>query len=91
MEQLVARQAHNLEVARSSRTPATTKREEAIGFLLSFCLPISDWNHIKKERTLLCKMRSCFGRYAYLSLLLKNQQNYKPSSVNQDTKLTNRT
>ena len=35
MEQLVARQAHNLEVARSSRTPATTKREEAIGFLLS--------------------------------------------------------
>ena len=31
VEQLVARQAHNLEVVRSSRTPATKK--EAIGLL----------------------------------------------------------
>ena len=32
VEQLVARQAHNLEVARSSRTPATKLREELLFF-----------------------------------------------------------
>ena len=34
VEQLVARQAHNLEVVRSSRTPATRK-EASWGFLFS--------------------------------------------------------
>ena len=41
VEQLVARQAHNLEVARSSRAPATKKRSHWLLFLLlllrSFC------------------------------------------------------
>ena len=32
VEQLVARQAHNLEVARSSRTPATKKRKSLTSF-----------------------------------------------------------
>ena len=35
VEQLVARQAHNLEVARSSRTPATKKKPQR---LLFFCV-----------------------------------------------------
>ena len=35
VEQLVARQAHNLEVARSSRTPATKKKPDGFFF---FCL-----------------------------------------------------
>ena len=33
VEQLVARQAHNLEVARSSRTPATKKKPDGFFFL----------------------------------------------------------
>ena len=33
VEQLVARQAHNLEVARSSRTPATKKKPNGFFFL----------------------------------------------------------
>ena len=33
VEQLVARQAHNLEVARSSRTPATKKKPQRLLFL----------------------------------------------------------
>ena len=32
VEQLVARQAHNLEVARSSRTPATKKGSQTASF-----------------------------------------------------------
>ena len=32
VEQLVARQAHNLEVARSSRTPATKKKPNGFFF-----------------------------------------------------------
>ena len=35
VEQLVARQAHNLEVARSSRTPATKKKPQRILFFVS--------------------------------------------------------
>ena len=34
VEQLVARQAHNLEVVRSSRTPATRKKPLASFFVL---------------------------------------------------------
>ena len=35
VEQLVARQAHNLEVARSSRTPATKKKPQRLLFFVS--------------------------------------------------------
>ena len=52
VEQLVARQANNLEVARSSRTPATKKRKSATSFFFNSvlhppklqeqeCLPLS--------------------------------------------------
>ena len=34
VEQLVARQAHNLEVARSSRTPATKKKPNGFFFFV---------------------------------------------------------
>ena len=39
VEQLVARQAHNLEVARSSRTPATRKKLYRLLFFVSLILP----------------------------------------------------
>ena len=35
VEQLVARQAHNLEVARSSRAPATKKRSQLASFFIT--------------------------------------------------------
>ena len=39
VEQLVARQAHNLEVARSSRTPATSKKPVRLLFFIPAFLP----------------------------------------------------
>lgn len=45
MEQLVARQAHNLEVVRSSRAPATTDDSDLVAFMhqVAFFISCRSW------------------------------------------------
>ncbi len=63
VEQLVARQAHNLEVARSSRTPATdarvsAKEKASSSGLVLFSLPSEKDEDEVNQRTSECKRKS---------------------------------